>query len=323
MLTKRKMLILTLFGIFLTWEANLVEGLSVDSFLKSYAGAPNNAVRKVIIEDMLGDLNSKPIEEIFDGYEQTPDESQTANLLKNRDFLKKEDREYLDHALKYTKIANSKWGQILLHPERITNPVSVLEWDMKTLVKKVMMNQKLREMILQRVFKNKKFVKTVKTQLKESVKDPAAFKMVEVLLHKMEKSSEFVDTAFWSENATATDYNICVDQLTATYGYPIDVVLHYIELIVVQILQTIFSEVDGLCLTLPGNPGSVIQPIVTQLCYALDFPEQLCDTLNNPLLFTLACDALGLLVLAYEPEPLREQPTLIQTVASNVVLWYN
>ena len=119
------MKILHIFGVLLICNVEILHSISVGKFMNSYMNAQSNSVRKMLVDEMLGDINEKPINEIFDDYDEK-EEQEYQQMLKNRDFLRKEDREHLNNVLKYTKVASTNWGKNLVAPRKNTKSSLIL-----------------------------------------------------------------------------------------------------------------------------------------------------------------------------------------------------
>ncbi len=291
--------------------------MSVGGFFQTYMSAPSDAVRKSLIEELVLEINSKPIEDIFDMYEYETDEDEMAfvTYLKNREFLKREDREYIDHMLKYTKVANSKWGQILLHPEKIPNPASVLQWDVRKLLVKSLKLPYLRRKIIRTLNKNdvlKSELEKIEGSLgKKDKQNGEKFRLlVKSLQLDFVEDDEDLSTTFQnaSVDSDVTGRAKCIDQLDATYGYPLEVILQSLKWIILQMLRTFF-ETDGICRTDGDQPGA---RVLSMLCSVFGISDADCDGVT----YIAVCTALKVVVSGITLEPLRLQPTVIQTIAS-------
>ncbi len=275
------------------------EAVSVAKFFNSYLNAPNLNVKYAVIEDMLGDIHDKTPEEILQYGEDEQDIYQT--MLKNRDFIRKEDREYLERVLKHSRAAASPWGQILLHPERIPNPASFFQWDMKKFLFEILKNEYLRNHLVEHFhLKLKSLGKTGYDYFSErnSIK---AYRSVML-------------------NTSPTDEETCIEQMRATWGYPIDLFLNLIEEIVVYILQVAEEAYgDTLCETDPNTLGKFLTDIFCLLA-GYDIGSRECDTLKRR--YGYFCPLVEPLVeiflegiANYTVEP-YDQPTLIPWLAS-------
>ena len=309
------MKILVILSILVICNLSFISCASVGQFLKSYANAPNNEVRKILVQNMLGDINGRSIEDIFNNYDET-EEYEYDQMLRNRDFLRKEDREHLDNMLKYTKVANSKWGQLLLHPEKIPNPASFLQWDMKKLIKQSLRNPEIRRWILRTMLQNlkgshlEKIRETMKEKLGDNYQNATNY-LNSILMGEDIK----VDNNF-RNSFQATDADTCREAIEATWGYPLDILGDIIKLILWQIAQVLISEnVDSICSTQNGEIGD---QIIDFICDG----NLICVTVLKAI-WTPLCEPLINLILEFETEPLKQQPTLIPTIASRSIIVLN
>ena len=306
----RNMKISQVLCIFLICKIGLLHAISVGKFMNNYMNAPNNAMRQMLVDDMLGEIKGKPIREVFDDYDER-EEREYEQMLKNRDFLRTEDREHLEEVLKYTKVASSKWGKILLHPEKIPNPSSFLQWDMKKFMKRVLTHQKTKTWISQMLVEDIEIrdVDKIQKKLRQQLGDK--YDMVNDYIEKILAHNKFgLDPKFQSW-VRPNDTRMCMDSLVGTWGYPLDVLGYYIRLILWQIVQTIITDLPELCSTDPGSNGEVVIQLV---CGLFGLPDDQCQGLTT--IWPLICIVLRIVVPFIEVRPLQEQQTLIPTIAS-------
>ena len=276
--------------------------------MNTYMNAQSNAVRKMLVEEMLGDINEKPINEIFDDYDEK-EEQEYQQMLQNRDFLRKEDREHLNNVLKYTKVASSKWGKILLHPEKIPNPASFLQWDMKKFIKRLLMNPEARNWISEELLKDIEISDMDKFQEELKQEIGGKFNIANDYINSMLMPKQVRLEPNFQSWVRPNDTRMCMDSLEATWGYPLDVFGQIIKLIGWQIIQTLITDLPDLCSTDPGSTGEIAIQLV---CGILGLPD--CQTLADN--WGWLCRLFRCVVSFIEIRPLQEQRTLIPTIAS-------
>ena len=305
-----KMKILHIFGVLLICNVEILHSISVGKFINSYMNAQSNSVRKMLVDEMLGDINEKPINEIFDDYDEK-EEQEYQQMLKNRDFLRKEDREHLNNVLKYTKVASTNWGKILLHPEKIPNPTSFLQWDMKKFIKRLLMNPEARNWISDKLLKDieisdrDKFQQELKQQLGEN------FNIANDYINSILMPKNVILEPNFQSWVRPNETRMCMDSLEGTWGYPLDVLGQIIKLIGWQIIQTLITDLPDLCSTDPGSSGAIA---IQLLCGILGLPDDQCQTITDN--WGWICPVFRLVVSVIEIRPLQEQRTLIPTIAS-------
>ena len=306
------MKVLQVLSIFLICNLGVVWSVSVGKFVKSYASAPNNEVRKMIVEDMLGDVNRRSIKDIFENYDET-EEYEFDQILKNRDFLRKEDREHIDNMLKYTKVASSKWGQILLHPEKIPNPASFLQWDMKKLIKQAFRHPETRRWILTTVLQYLNDDK-IQEKLKEKLGDK--YQNASNYLDSLMKAANIKVNNSFRNTFHATDAETCQEAIDATWGYPLEILRQIIKLIGWHIVQVLVeANNESICSLADEDIGSLVVDFICE-----SFDVLFCFIVEIG--YSFLCEPLIDIFLQMEIEPLQQQPTLIPTIASMFLFYF-